>query len=88
MMSLFDNWDMYQEALTTSANSVGTLQKQQDIYMESTEAHLKRLTAASEELYSHLFDTDNVEDIVDMFIKLIDGVDNLVGALGGGVGVL
>ena len=40
MMALFDNWDMYEEALATSANSLGTLQKQQDIYMESTEAHL------------------------------------------------
>ena len=28
LLSLFDNWDMYTEALETSANAAGTLQKQ------------------------------------------------------------
>ena len=45
LLSLFDNWDMYQESLEMSAEAAGTLQKQQDIYMESTEAHLKQLKA-------------------------------------------
>ena len=45
LLSLFDNWDMYQESLEMSAKAAGTLQKQQDIYMESTEAHLKQLKA-------------------------------------------
>ena len=88
MMALFDNWDMYEEALATSANSLGTLQKQQDIYMESTEAHLQRLSTQAEELYTHLFDTDSIEDVVDGLGKVLDGVDTFVQAMGGGIGVL
>jgi hypothetical protein len=34
---------MYTNALNESANAAGTLQKQQDIYMESTDAHLQKL---------------------------------------------
>jgi hypothetical protein len=36
---------MYTDALNMSADAMGTLQHQQEIYYESTEAHLKRLKA-------------------------------------------
>lgn len=88
MMSLFDNWDMYQDALKTSKGSAGTLQKQQDIYMESTEAHLEKLGATAEDLYASLFNTEDMNDLIDMLAKLVDGVDNFVEAIGGGAGVL
>lgn len=45
-MSLFENQDMYKQAVETSKNAVGELQSEQDIYMESTAAHLKQLDAA------------------------------------------
>jgi TP901 family phage tail tape measure protein len=88
MMSLFDNWDMYEEALNTSKGSAGTLQKQQDTYLESTEAHLEKLGATAEDLYASLFDTEDVNSLIDMLAKLVDGVDNFVEAIGGGAGVL
>ena len=88
MMSLFDNWNMYEEALKTSKGSAGTLQKQQDTRMESTEAHLKKLGATAEDLYASLFDTEDMKDLIDMLAKLVDGVDNFVEAIGGGAGVL
>ena len=47
LIALFENWDMYESSLTTSQNSAGTLQKQQEIYMDSLEAHINKLTAAS-----------------------------------------
>ena len=40
LLALFENWDMYNEALETSKDSLGTLQEQQDIYLQSTEAQL------------------------------------------------
>ena len=40
LLALFDNWGMYTKSLETSAHAAGTLNKQQSIYMESTEAHL------------------------------------------------
>ena len=45
LIALFDNWDKYSSAVETSKNAIGTLQKQQDIYMESTAAKLKTLKA-------------------------------------------
>lgn len=88
MMALFDNWGMYEEALKTSANAAGTLQKQQDIYMESTEAHLQKLSTQAEELYAHLFDAESVNDVADALTKLVELVDGFVQSVGGGAGVL
>lgn len=88
MMALFDNWDQYQEALTTSQTSVGALQKQQNIYMESLEGHLNQLTASSEKLYSKLFDSDSFKSFIDILAGGIDVIANIVESLGGGGGVL
>jgi TP901 family phage tail tape measure protein len=51
MMALFDNWTMYQDALNTSRKAEGTLNEQNERYMESMEAHLNQLQAQSEQLY-------------------------------------
>ena len=59
MLALFDNWDMYSRAIETSTNAMGTLQDQQDIYMQSTAAHLKELRAETENLYASLFNADD-----------------------------
>ena len=84
---------MYEEALETSANAAGTLQKQQDIYMESTEAHLKQLQATAEETYKALFDQETVKGFLDMVTsglstinKYLNGLNT--GALGGVLGQL
>ena len=88
LMALFENWDMYEQAKATSENSAGTLQKQQDTYMESTEAHLKTLKAEWEDLYDSLLDADSINDIADLFSNLLSITSNFVDAIGGGKGVL
>ena len=49
LIALFDNWDEYTRSLNVSLNANGTLQQQQNIYMESTEAHLQKLTTNLED---------------------------------------
>ena len=88
MMALFDNWDMYEGALKTSKSSAGTLQKQQDEYMKSVQAHLKELGASAEGLYSSLFDRESMNSMLETLTKIVDAVDNFVEAIGGGSGVL
>ena len=88
MMSLFDNWDMYTKALETSANAAGTLNKQNEIYLDSAEAHLKQLRTTTEDLYHSLLDADTIKDVADIFTFLIDKVDMFVDAVGGGSGAL
>ena len=66
-MALFENWDMYTKALEDSANAAGTLQTQQDIYMESTAAHLQQLRTAAEGVYDSLLKSEDINGVVDAF---------------------
>lgn len=84
LLALFDNWSMYTDALNTSKNSLGELQKQQDIYMESTAAHIEKLNTAEEKLYDAFIDNKSMNDLIDVFTKLVEGTANWVEAIGGG----
>lgn len=88
MMALFDNWDMYQSAKSTSENSAGSLQKQQEIYLDSLEAHLNKLTAEAEELYQTLMDPKGLNPLIDALTKIVGLIENAAEGLGGGKGVL
>lgn len=88
LLALFDNWDMYTSALETSRNSLGTLQQQQDIYMESTAAHLQQMKTEWEDLYDSLISTEDINSIVDGFTAVLDKVTSFVDSIGGGKGVL
>lgn len=84
LIALFDNWDMYSDALDTSVNSLGTLQKQQDIYLQSTDAKLQKLTTRWESLYSTVIDTDELNTAIDAINGLVQALTTLAGSLGGG----
>ena len=85
MMALFDNWDMYTKALQTSADAAGTLQKQQDIYMESTEAHLQELSTTMESVYNGLLDNDELNIGIDILTDLAQVASNFIDSFGGGL---
>lgn len=84
LISLFDNWDMYTQAVENSKNATGELQKQQDIYMERTAAHLKQLEAAKERIFDSLVDNKGINGLIDTFTGLTNGVANFIESLGGG----
>jgi hypothetical protein len=76
---------MYTKALDTSRNSAGELQKQQDIYMESTEAHLQRLATEAEKTYAILFDQDSVRGFIDLMQQALALINSYLNGLGGGM---
>ena len=76
---------MYTDALETSANAAGTLQKQQDIYMESTAAHLQQLSTEAERTYDILFDQKTVNGFTDALTGLLGVFSDLLAGLGGGI---
>lgn len=84
LLSLFDNWDMYTEALNTSANAAGKLQEQQDTYMEGMEAHLQELSTAGDRVYNSLFNADSLNPLIDGLTFVVDRVGDLIDGLGGG----
>jgi len=75
MMALFDNWTMYEKALSTSANAMGTLNEQNDRYLNSMEAHLNKLTAASEGLYDSLLDPESLNGLIDGLTTVVTLID-------------
>ena len=88
LLALFDNWDMYTSALETSRNSIGTLQRQQDIYMESTEAHLQQLKTQWEDFYDSLFDTKDLNTLISGLTKILKLTTDILDGMGGGKGLL
>ena len=85
LIALFDNWGMYTDALETSTDAIGTLQKQQDIYMESTAAKLKTLKATWQDLYDGVIDTDEINTGIDALTNLVQVFDNFIDSFGGGI---
>ena len=84
LLALFDNWDMYTDALETSKGSLGELNRQQDIYMQSTEAHLEKLSAAWERVFDSMAGTDDINGLIDIMTGLTNGLANFTESLGGG----
>lgn len=60
-------------------NSAGLAQDRYAIYLESTEAKMKRLTVSVQELYSSFMNSQ----FIDFFIDVTSGVLNFTNALGG-----
>ena len=88
LVALFENWDMYEMALDTSQNSAGTLQRQQDTYMESMKAHLNQLKASTEDLYDSLLDPKGLNPLIDGLTGIVDLFGNFIDSIGGGAGAL
>ena len=88
LVALFENWDMYTDALETSTDAAGTLQKQQDTYMESMEAHLQQLRTEAEETYGLLFDTEVVNGFTDALTDALGIFNNFIKGIGGGAEAL
>ena len=84
LVALFSNWDMYENAIETSRNATGELQKQQDIYMESTEAHLQQLETQWEDLYDSIIDEDAIIGVADALNSVLTILTKIIDAVGGG----
>ena len=88
LLSLFDNWDMYTKSLKVSQESAGALQEQQDIYMESTEAHLKQMRAEAERTYDIIFNQDTVNGFADALTGALKQFNDYISGIGGGMNAL
>lgn len=83
VIALFDNWDKYKDALDVAKDSTGALQEQQDIYMESTQAHLQAVKTAWEGVYGEMMTADNINIVADTFTKVLNVVENFIKGVGG-----
>ena len=84
IMALFDNWGVYVDNLNTSLASQGTLNQKNNIYLESTAAHLQRLGTESERTADLLFDQNTVNGFVDALNKGLTVFNDYIEGIGGG----
>jgi len=84
LVALFSNWDMYTNAIETSRNATGELQKQQDIYMDSTEAHLQQLKTQWEDFYDSILDSKTINSFTDVITGIVKLLTNFIDGIGGG----
>ena len=85
LVALMDNWDFFKENLLTAQNATGELDKQQEIYLESVQAHLDQLEASWEGLYDTIFDEELIKNVADVLSTLVDGLNTFVTGWGGGL---
>ena len=83
LIALFDNQDMYGEALETSMNAAGTLEEQQEIAMESLKNKMDVLKATAEDLYDSLFDTDTIGGFIDAGTGILKFFTEFTDSVGG-----
>lgn len=88
LIALFDNWEQYQSALNVSQKAAGTLQQQQNVYLESTTAHINELNTAWDSLYHSTLDADTINTVTDGLKVLVKLTDNWIQSIGGGKGAL
>ena len=84
LIALFENWDMYESSLSISQNSEGTLQAQQDVYMEGLEAKLQQFQTTKEKLFDEMFDDESMGTFIGLLSKVVDYFAETVRAVGGG----
>lgn len=84
LVALFENWDMYTDALETSEGAAGTLAQQNEIYLESVEAHLQQLSTATEDAYDSMFNADSFKSLIDLGTGLVTIFGDFIDAIGGG----
>jgi hypothetical protein len=77
------NYDTFKDNLEVAANATGELNEQQEIYLQSTQAHLNQLQTAAQRIYSDLIDSKGVNNVVDSLTKVLDLVGNYIEAIGG-----
>ena len=88
LMALFENWDMYQQNMTTAQTADGSLQNMADIYAESWEAASARVTASLENIYNKIINDQAIIKFTNGISGAIDVVGGLIDALGGMSGTI
>lgn len=83
LIALFDNWDAYVTTLGKANAAEGTLQEQQEVYMDSIQAKLNALTTSVEKLYGTILDDDAFKTMIEGMAGLITIITNAIEALGG-----
>ena len=88
LLALFNNWEMYQDALTVSMEATGAAEEQNAIRLDSLSAKTNQLRSATEELYMTLLDSDGFKVMVEGATLLVQSLTKVIDLMGGLVPIL
>lgn len=88
LLSLMENWDSFEKNVDIARGSLGTLQKQQEIYLDSTEAKMEKLGSATERLMSSFIDSKGMKSLITGLTGVVNLFANMVEGIGGGSNAL
>ena len=83
LISLMENWSMYEDALAVSQDSAGAAMEQNAIRMDSIQAKLTNLRTEAERLYMSLADEDFAKGAIDGLAKMVGALADFTTGLGG-----
>lgn len=81
--SIINNWKDAQNALVTAQESAGAAARANNIYMDTTTAHLNQFKSAFQDLSHTVVDSDLLKSIVDFGTGLVKAINSITKALGG-----
>lgn len=78
LVALIQNWDMYNDMLETYRTSLGSADREYQIYLDSWEAKVNQLSATWTSFVNDIVSTDTIKTALDGIIKLVDILDNKI----------
>lgn len=79
---LLKNFGMAEDALKTALDAEGSALKENEIFLESIQGHLNKLSAAWETFSYNILDSELVKGALDFFTNIITGLDETTQRLG------
>lgn len=89
--SIISNWGDAEHALVDAQNAVGEATRANDIYMDTTTAHMNQFKSAFQDLSRTMIDSDMLKWVVDFgtgLLKAINAIGKFINSLGGIVPIL
>lgn len=80
---LLKNFSMAEEALKTALDAEGSALKENEVFLESIQGHLNKLSAAWETFSYDFLDSEFVKGVVDFLTKVVNLLDDLTNSIGG-----
>lgn len=88
LMALMENSDMYSSYKTSAETADGAMDTMHSEYAESLQSRAKALVASLEELITTVFNQDSLGPFLDRLKEVVNTIDDLFTAIGGGETVL
>lgn len=80
---LLENFDIARDALKTALDAEGSALKENEIFLESIQGHLNKLSAAWETFSYDFLDSEFVKGVIDFLTKVVNLLDDITNTIGG-----